>query len=50
MSGNLTLGAGLPLHSRTSAYAYVISTNRAFDQESFIGDFLKLPEYHNVSI
>ena len=33
-----------------SLYEYVISTNRAFDQESFIGTFLGLPEIHKVSI
>lgn len=31
-------------------YEYTISTNRAFDQESFIGAFLMLPDIQKVSI
>ena len=33
-----------------SRYEYVISTNRAFDQESFIGTFLELPGIHKIII
>jgi putative Mg2+ transporter-C (MgtC) family protein len=33
-----------------SRYEYIISTNRAFDQESFIGAFLMLPDTQKVSI
>jgi hypothetical protein len=31
-------------------YEYTISTNRAFDQESFIGAFLMLPDIQKVGI
>ena len=33
-----------------SRYEYIISTNRAFDPESFIGAFLVLPDIQKVSI
>jgi putative Mg2+ transporter-C (MgtC) family protein len=33
-----------------SRYEYIISTNRVFDQESFIGAFLMLPDTQKVSI
>jgi hypothetical protein len=33
-----------------SLYEYIISTNRAFNQESFIGAFLMLPEIQKVSV
>jgi hypothetical protein len=33
-----------------SLYEYIISTNRAFNQESFIGAFLRLPEIQKVSV
>jgi putative Mg2+ transporter-C (MgtC) family protein len=33
-----------------SRYEYIISTNRVFDQESFIGAFLILPDTQKVSI
>jgi len=33
-----------------TCYEYTISTNRALDQESFIGAFLMLPEIQKVSI
>jgi putative Mg2+ transporter-C (MgtC) family protein len=33
-----------------SIYEYIISTNRAFDQESFIGTFLVLPDIQKVGI
>jgi putative Mg2+ transporter-C (MgtC) family protein len=33
-----------------SRYEYIISTNRAFDQESFISAFLVLPDIHKVNV
>ncbi len=33
-----------------SRHEYVVSTNRAFDQESFMSAFLVLPDIHKVSI
>jgi hypothetical protein len=33
-----------------SRYEYIILTNRVFDQESFIGAFLMLPDTQKVSI
>jgi len=33
-----------------SCYEYIISTNRAFDKESFIDTFLVLPDTQKVSI
>jgi putative Mg2+ transporter-C (MgtC) family protein len=38
------------IFTANSRYEYVISTNREFDQESFIGTFLGLPEIYKVSI
>jgi putative Mg2+ transporter-C (MgtC) family protein len=33
-----------------SRYEYIVSTNRGFDQEAFIGAFLGLPDIQKVSI
>lgn len=33
-----------------SIYEYIITTNRSFDQESFIGTFLALPDIQKVGI